>query len=62
MSSIAGYCDQPGTPIYCATKHGIRGVMTSLRRTAHKNNVRVNLLAPWSDNPDLNRMITKPFI
>ncbi|OQD88800.1 hypothetical protein PENANT_c003G06846 [Penicillium antarcticum] len=47
MSSIAGYCDQPGTPIYCASKHGIRGVMTSLRRTAHKQNVRVNLLAPW---------------
>lgn len=47
MSSIAGYCDQPGTPIYCASKHGIRGVMTSLRRTAHQQGVRVNLLAPW---------------
>jgi len=47
MSSIAGYCDQPGTPIYCASKHGIRGIMSSLRRTAHKQDVRVNLLAPW---------------
>ncbi|KAJ5162337.1 hypothetical protein N7492_007729 [Penicillium capsulatum] len=47
MSSIAGYCDQPGTPIYCASKHGIRGIMSSLRRTAHKKAVRVNLIAPW---------------
>ncbi|KAJ5652402.1 hypothetical protein N7507_009828 [Penicillium longicatenatum] len=41
MSSIAGYCDQPGTPIYCASKYGIRGIMSSLRRTAHKQDVRV---------------------
>ncbi|KAJ3496564.1 hypothetical protein NLG97_g2570 [Lecanicillium saksenae] len=47
MSSIAGYCDQPGTPMYCASKNGIRGFMGSLRRTAHKNNMRFNLLAPW---------------
>ncbi|KAK5996385.1 5'-hydroxyaverantin dehydrogenase [Cladobotryum mycophilum] len=47
MSSIAGYCDQPGTPMYCASKNGIRGFMGSLRRTVHKNNMRINLLAPW---------------
>ncbi|KAJ5812284.1 hypothetical protein N7474_008585 [Penicillium riverlandense] len=47
MSSIAGYCDQPGTPIYCASKHGIRGIMTSLRRTVHNQGIRVNMLAPW---------------
>lgn len=47
MSSIAGYCEQPGAPVYGASKHGIRGVMQSLRRTIHTKDMRVNLLAPW---------------
>jgi NAD(P)-dependent dehydrogenase (short-subunit alcohol dehydrogenase family) len=47
MSSIAGYCEQPGAPVYGASKHGIRGVMQSLRRTIHTRDMRVNLLAPW---------------
>lgn len=48
MSSIAGYCEQPGAPVYGASKHGIRGVMQSLRRTIHTRDMRVNLIAPWS--------------
>jgi NAD(P)-dependent dehydrogenase (short-subunit alcohol dehydrogenase family) len=47
MSSIAGYCEQPGTPVYVASKHGIRGLMLSLRRTLPTKGARVNLLAPW---------------
>lgn len=47
MSSIAAYCEQPGAPVYGASKHGIRGVMQSLRRTIHEKDMRVNLLAPW---------------
>ncbi|KAF5014289.1 hypothetical protein F66182_14783, partial [Fusarium sp. NRRL 66182] len=46
MSSIAAYCEQPGAPVYGASKHGIRGVMQSLRRTIHEKDMRVNLLAP----------------
>lgn len=61
MSSIAGYCEQPGAPVYGASKHGIRGVMQSLRRTAHQRGVRVNLLAPWYiDTPAIPRTSIEP--
>ena len=44
VSSIMGYIDTQGSSIYSATKHGVRGIMTCLRR---KGLVRVNCLAPW---------------
>ncbi|CAK7223818.1 hypothetical protein SEUCBS140593_005360 [Sporothrix eucalyptigena] len=44
VSSIMGYIDTQGSSVYSAAKHGVRGVMTCLRR---KGLVRVNCLAPW---------------
>lgn len=46
-SSIAGYLDKPGSPQYNAAKFGVRGLFRSLRTTMPKDNMRVNLLAPW---------------
>lgn len=46
VSSIMGYIDTQGSSIYSAAKHGVRGLMTCLRR---KGLVRVNCLAPWYD-------------
>ncbi|KAJ3530540.1 hypothetical protein NM208_g9282 [Fusarium decemcellulare] len=45
--SIAAYADQPGSPQYNVSKWGARGLMRNLRRTAWKENIRVNLVAPW---------------
>lgn len=46
-ASLAGYLDQPGSPQYCASKWGVRGIMRSLRRTMPGMGMRVNLIAPW---------------
>ncbi|BCS28062.1 uncharacterized protein APUU_61110S [Aspergillus puulaauensis] len=44
VTSIMGYIDTQGSSVYSAAKHGVRGLMTCLRR---KGVVRVNCLAPW---------------
>ncbi|EXJ87219.1 hypothetical protein A1O3_04178 [Capronia epimyces CBS 606.96] len=46
-SSLAGYVDLPGSIQYNSSKFGVRGLMRSLRRTSWKENIRVNLVAPW---------------
>lgn len=46
-ASLAGYLDQPGSPQYCASKWGVRGIMRSLRRTMPGMSMRVNIIAPW---------------
>jgi len=45
--SIAAYADQPGSPQYNISKWGARGLFRNLRRTAWRENIRVNLVAPW---------------
>lgn len=47
VSSIAGYVDKPSSPQYNTAKFSIRGLMRCLRTTMPKQNMRVNLLAPW---------------
>lgn len=46
-ASLAGYLDQPGSPQYCASKWGVRGLMHSLRQTMPGMGMRVNIIAPW---------------
>jgi NAD(P)-dependent dehydrogenase (short-subunit alcohol dehydrogenase family) len=43
-SSIMAYIDTFGIPSYGISKHGIRGLMCTLRR---RQGMRVNLIAPW---------------
>ncbi|CAK7238081.1 hypothetical protein SEUCBS140593_010310 [Sporothrix eucalyptigena] len=45
--SIAAYADQPGSPQYNVSKWGARGLFRNLRRTVHRENIRVNFVAPW---------------
>jgi len=47
QSSLAGYLDLVGSPLYNASKYGVRGLMVSLRRIVFKENIRVNLIGPW---------------
>lgn len=47
IGSGAAFLDCPRGPQYEATKWGARGIMHTLRRTAHYHGSRVNLLSPW---------------
>jgi NAD(P)-dependent dehydrogenase (short-subunit alcohol dehydrogenase family) len=46
-SSIAGFKESPGIVIYTASKHGVIGLMRSLHRDAHRENINVNVVCPW---------------
>ncbi|KAH6977416.1 short chain dehydrogenase reductase [Ilyonectria sp. MPI-CAGE-AT-0026] len=45
--SVAAYADQPGSPQYNISKWGARGLFRNLRRTAWREGIRVNFVAPW---------------
>lgn len=45
--SIAAYADQPDSPQYNVSKWGVYGLFRNLRRTVHRENIRVNFVAPW---------------
>lgn len=47
IGSGAAFLDVPRTPQYCAAKWAMRGMMHSLRRTAHFYGSRVNVISPW---------------
>ncbi|KAF3055284.1 Short-chain dehydrogenase reductase 3a [Trichoderma lentiforme] len=52
LSSVAGFEESPGIFVYQAAKHGIIGLMRSLRKyssTAYDEaNIRVNCVCPWA--------------
>jgi NAD(P)-dependent dehydrogenase (short-subunit alcohol dehydrogenase family) len=46
--SAASYLDTPGIPVYNASKHGVIGLIRSLRDTlAQEGLIRTNVVAPW---------------
>ncbi|KAF2225923.1 putative 3-hydroxyacyl-CoA dehydrogenase [Elsinoe ampelina] len=50
VSSIAGITEAPGLPVYSAAKHGVVGLMRSLRVTLMKElfgRIRTNAILPW---------------
>jgi len=48
VSSTAGFKETPGLPIYTASKHGVLGLMRSLRPSLIKTHrTRVNAICPW---------------
>jgi NADP-dependent 3-hydroxy acid dehydrogenase YdfG len=47
-SSLAGYLDITGAPLYNSSKFAVRGLMCNLRRSGY---CRVNVIAPWFVNP-----------
>ncbi|KAK4893569.1 hypothetical protein LTR27_008036 [Elasticomyces elasticus] len=46
-ASLAGFLGLPGAPQYNAAKFAVRGLMNSLKLTAPRQKIRVNVLAPW---------------
>ncbi|ORY77364.1 hypothetical protein BCR37DRAFT_382878 [Protomyces lactucae-debilis] len=47
LGSMASLGEIPGAPEYTAAKHGMLGLMRSLRRTSPAEGVRVNSIHPW---------------
>lgn len=47
IGSGAAFLDCPRGPQYSASKWAARGIMHSLRRTAHYYGSRVNVISPW---------------
>ncbi|KAJ5437481.1 hypothetical protein N7491_004033 [Penicillium cf. griseofulvum] len=47
IGSGAAFLDCPRGPQYSASKWAMRGIMHSLRRTAHFYGSRVNIISPW---------------
>lgn len=45
--SMASIGEIPGAPEYTAAKHGMLGLMRSIRRTAPADDIRVNSIHPW---------------
>ncbi|GKU08519.1 unnamed protein product, partial [Fusarium langsethiae] len=54
VSSIAGITEGPGLYAYSAAKHGVIGLMRSLRGPAETNfGVRVNAVCPWATDTQM---------
>lgn len=50
FSCAAGFKETPGVSIYQASKHGVQGLMRSLRPyfpSPYKHNLRINTICPW---------------
>lgn len=47
VGSAAGFRESPGLPVYQSTKHGVQGVMRSLRKILwERDGIRMNVLCP----------------
>lgn len=46
-SSIAGFKESGGLPIYTASKHGIVGIIRGANLNLIKENIRINVVCPW---------------
>ncbi|BCS01646.1 putative 3-hydroxyacyl-CoA dehydrogenase [Aspergillus luchuensis] len=50
FSCAAGFKETPGVSVYQAAKHGVQGLMRSLRPyfiSPYKHNLRINTICPW---------------
>lgn len=46
-SSIAGFKESGGLPIYTASKHGVVGIIRGANINLIKENIRINVVCPW---------------
>ncbi|EEP81933.1 predicted protein [Uncinocarpus reesii 1704] len=54
ISSVAGFKETPGVIAYSASKHGVIGIMRSLRMGSIPDfNVRVNAVCPWATDTQI---------
>lgn len=47
FGSVASYFDTPPLYTYCASKGGVLGLMRGLRKQLPKDNITINMIAPW---------------
>ncbi|KAL2787087.1 NAD(P)-binding protein [Aspergillus keveii] len=50
FSCAAGFKETPGVSVYQAAKHGVQGLMRSLRNnfsSPYKHSIRINTICPW---------------
>ncbi|KAH7254958.1 hypothetical protein B0J15DRAFT_513098 [Fusarium solani] len=58
--SAASYLDTPGIPVYNAAKHGIIGLVRSLRDTLRDEGlIRANVVAPWFTRTPFTAKVAK---
>lgn len=66
LSSVAGFKESPGLFVYQAAKHGVIGLMRSLRKffpTAyHDMPIRVNCVCPWATETTMTETFQKSWI
>ncbi|KAJ3542286.1 hypothetical protein NM208_g4180 [Fusarium decemcellulare] len=54
VSSVAGFKESPGLFAYSASKHGVMGLMRSLRGYLPSTfNVRINVICPWATDTEM---------
>ncbi|KAH7020498.1 short-chain dehydrogenase/reductase SDR [Ilyonectria destructans] len=54
ISSVAGFKESPGLFTYSASKHGVMGLMRSLRGYLPSTfNVRMNVVCPWATDTEM---------
>ncbi|RSL59322.1 hypothetical protein CEP51_013940 [Fusarium floridanum] len=54
VSSVAGFKESPGLFAYSASKHGVMGLMRSLRGYLPSTfNVRINVVCPWATDTEM---------
>lgn len=46
VSSVVGKVANPGAPIYCASKHGLNGLVSGLRQQVGPKGVKVSMVSP----------------
>jgi NAD(P)-dependent dehydrogenase (short-subunit alcohol dehydrogenase family) len=62
VGSAAGFRESPGLPVYNATKHGVQGVMRSLRKSLYSSQkIRINVLCPGVVDTNMAHVVAKAF-
>lgn len=62
VGSAAGFRESPGLPIYQSTKHGVQGIMRSLRKQLwEKEKIRINVLCPGVTDTNMADVVAAAF-
>lgn len=62
MSSAAGFRESPGIPIYQCTKHGVMGLMRTLRKQLNQGSgIRINCINPGMTDTQMTQSIIESF-
>jgi len=62
VGSAAGFRESPGLPVYQATKHGVQGIIRSLRKPLYeKDRIRINVVCPGMTESNMTDGISQAF-